>query len=59
MIRADEYVNELVQYLIQFEIPGLEDHAELLQQLSGGVNYLTSFLVNLTQPVQRDLVKEL
>ena len=50
IIRSDDYVNELCQYLIQFEIlesseSGLwpEGQQDLLKQM-GGVNYLTIFL---------------
>ena len=63
LIRTDTYINELLQYLLQFEVltqhqlsgGDEQDYEELLQEL-GGVNYLVIFLKNLTQPVKRNLV---
>lgn len=60
LMRTDEYVNELLQYLIQFEVlQGDEDHEALLQEFNGGVNYLLIFLNNLTQPIRKDPLEEL
>lgn len=56
LIRTDDYINELLQYLLQFEmltqhqLAGGEAGAEtdaMLQEL-GGINYLVIFLKNLT-----------
>ena len=59
-MRTDDYVNELLQYLIQLEaVQGDDDHDALLQEFNGGVNYLTIFLNNLTQPIKRDPLDEL
>ena len=60
LLRSDEYVNELLQYLLQFEIlQSQEDSEALLRDFNGGVNYLTVFLANLTHPMRRDLLDEL
>lgn len=59
-MRTDDYVNELLQYLIQFEVlQGDDDHDALLQEFNGGVNYLNIFLNNLTQPIKREPLDEL
>ena len=56
-MRSDDYVNELLTYLLQFEAIMNEDECEeLLQEFSGGVNYLQIFLTHLTQPIKQDLV---
>ena len=48
-MRSDDYVNELLTYLLQFEAIMNEDECEeLLQEFSGGVNYLQIFLTHLT-----------
>jgi len=48
---------------MQFEVLGLEDadpeHDALLQELIGGINYLSVFLTNLTSPVKKNLLDEL
>mmetsp|Transcript_41473 Transcript_41473/g.63282 ORF Transcript_41473/g.63282 Transcript_41473/m.63282 type:complete len:265 (+) Transcript_41473:3233-4027(+) len=61
LIKSDDYSNELLAYLLQFEIlHNEEDYDEaLIKELSKGINYLTLFLKNLTQPIQRDLLLEL
>ena len=60
LIRADSYVNELLEYLLQFEIPqGDEEQEAMLLELNGGVNYLALFLTSLTQPQRREVLEEL
>ena len=60
LIRADSYVNELLEYLLQFEIPqGYEEQEAMLLELNGGVNYLALFLTSLTQPQRREVLEEL
>ena len=40
-MRTDDYVNELLQYLIQFEVlQGDDDHDALLQEFNGGEGFL-------------------
>jgi len=64
LIRTDDYVTELLQYLLQFEM--LTQHAQagpeqakevdaMLQEL-GGVNYLVIFLKNLTSPIKKVVI---
>ena len=66
LIRSDDYINELTQYLLQFEILAQQQltgisqttkaqSEQLLQEL-GGVNYLIIFLTNLTTPIKRELL---
>ena len=63
LIRSDDYINELLQYLLQFELltqhqlAGNENDTDvqaMLQELCG-INYLVIFLRNLTQPIKREL----
>ena len=45
LMRSNEYINELLEYLLQFEaIQGEPNAAELLEQINGGVNFLAAFL---------------
>jgi hypothetical protein len=60
LMRSNEYINELLEYLLQFEaIQGEPNAAELLEQINGGVNFLAAFLTQLTKPVRRDFIDEL
>lgn len=60
LIQTDDYVNELLQYMLQFELltqhqlAGHENDPEVKAMLEelGGINYLVLFLQNLTSPVK-------
>lgn len=67
LLSTDDYVFELLQYLLQFELithhqlTGKADDPEVVAALDelGGINYLVIFLKNLTTPIKRDLVEQL
>lgn len=67
LLSTDDYVYELLQYLLQFELithhqlTGRADDPEVVAALEelGGINYLVIFLKNLTTPIKRDLVEQL
>ena len=64
LLQTDDYVYELLQYLMQFELithhqlTGKTEDPEVAAALEelGGINYLVIFLKNLTTPVKRDLL---
>ena len=51
MIRADQYVNEMVDSLLQFEIDDLSEHSDFDYEVHTDDNFHIQFLKLLTQPI--------
>jgi hypothetical protein len=52
LIRIDQYINEIVDSLLQFEIELSSDNSELARNMND--NYHIQFLKQLTQPIQKE-----
>ena len=57
LIRADAYVNELVDSLLQFDISDVsETQSDFSYTLQESDNYHIMFLKSLTQPIKKSAV---
>ncbi len=53
LIRADQYVNEVVDALLQFEISDISEHSDFDYDVLPTDNFHIQFLKLLTQPIIR------
>lgn len=51
LIRADQYVNELVDVLLQFDISDISENSEFEYDIKPNDNFHIQFLKLLTQPI--------
>lgn len=53
LIRADQYVNELLDVLLQFDISDISENSDFDYEIKVSDNFHIQFLKLLTQPIQR------